>query len=235
MFLEHEDYDSHITVFSPDGRLLQVEYALEAVYNSLTVMGISCLGGVVLAAEERFESRLDDPNFSQKIYMIDEHLGAAVAGITSDACILIDEARIYAQINRLMYGEPIYVESAARRVGDIMQFYTQHAGARPFGAAIIFGGIDMSGPRLFTLDPSGTYRSYRALTLGVGREAAERLLTAKYREDLKIEEAVNLALRCLMKTQAENKTVRIAVIPSETKMFRMLSGEEIKLYTGRLH
>jgi len=222
-------YDRAITVFSPDGRLFQVEYALETVYRGPTIIGISCPEGVVIGAEEKVESRLQDPNFSQKIYEVDEHLGAAVVGISSDARILIDEARIYSQSNRLMYDEPVDVEIATKRTGDVMQLYTQHAGVRPFGVSVIFAGVDKMGARLFTTDPSGSYRAYKAVAIGVGRETAETVLKAEYREDLTLEEAVKLAVKCLVKSlqaREEQPKIKLAVVPVDTKRFRLVPDEE---------
>ncbi len=222
-------YDRAITVFSPDGRLFQVEYALETVYRGSTIVGLLCPEGVVIGAEEKIESNLQDPNFSQKIYEVDEHLGAAVIGLSSDARILIDEARVYAQSNRLMYDEPIDVEILAKRIGDIKQLYTQHAGVRPFGVSIIFGGVDKVGGHLFTTDPSGTYRSYKAVTIGIGREVVENILKEEYREDLSLKEAIGLAVKCLAKsiqTRGEQPNLKMAVVPAETKRFKILSAEE---------
>ncbi len=226
-------YDRAITVFSPDGRLFQVEYALETVYRGATIIGISCPEGVVIGAEEKIESKLQDPNFSQKIYEVDEHMGAAVVGLSSDARILIDQARIYAQSNRLMYDEPADVEVIAKRIGDLKQLYTQHAGVRPFGVSIIFGGVDRTGNRIFTTDPSGSYRAYKAVAIGIGRETAEKILKGEYRDDLKLDEAVKLAVKCLVKAleaRGEKPRIKIAVIPSETKRFRLLPDEEIDVY-----
>jgi len=226
-------YDRAITVFSPDGRLFQVEYALETVYRGATIIGISCPEGVVIGAEEKIESKLQDPNFSQKIYEVDEHLGAAVVGLSSDARILIDQARIYAQSNRLMYDEPADIEIIAKRIGDLKQLYTQHAGVRPFGVSIIFGGVDRTGSRIFTTDPSGSYRAYKAVAIGIGRETAEKILKEEYRDDLRLDEAVKLAVKCLVKAleaRGEKPRIKIAVIPSETKRFRLLPDEEIDVY-----
>ena len=233
MFAEPGTYDEVITVFSPDGRLFQVEYALETVYRGPTIIGVSCPEGVVIGAEEKVESRLRDPNFSEKIYEVDEHLGGAIVGLGSDARVLIDYARIYAQSNRLMYDEPADVEIVARGIGDLMQLYTQYEGVRPFGVSIIFAGVDKVGSRLFTTDPSGSYRAYRAVAIGIGHETAQNLLEKEYREDLKLDEAVKLAVKCLVKARIEKSTVRIAVIPSETKRFRMLTAEEVKPYMRR--
>jgi len=237
MFAEPGTYDEITTVFSPDGRLLQVEYAVEAVNRGATVLGVSCREGVVLGAEEQVQAELQDPNFGWKIHGVDEHLGVAVVGLASDARILIDQARIEAQINKLTYDEPIDVEVLTKRIGNIEQAYTQHEWVRPFGVSIIFGGVDKTGNRLFATDPSGSYRAYRAVALGSGREVAEDILKEEYREDLKLDEAVKLAVKCLVKAieaRREKLTVSIAVIPSETKRFRMLTAEEIEPYMPRV-
>jgi len=233
MFVEPGTYDEVITVFSPDGRLLQVEYALETVYRSPTIIGVSCPEGVVIGAEEMVDSKLRDPVFSEKVYEVDEHLGAAIVGLSSDARILIDYARIYAQSNRLMYDEPADVEIIARGIGDLMQLYTQHAGVRPFGVSIIFAGVDKVGSRLFTTDPSGSYRAYKAVAIGIGHDTVQNLLEKEYLEDLKLDEAVKLAGKCLAKARTEKSTVRIAVIPSETRRFGMLTAEEVQPYMRR--
>jgi len=222
-------YDRAITVFSPDGRLFQVEYALETVRRGPTIIGISCPKGVVIGAEEKVESRLQDPNFSQKIYEVDGHLGAAVVGISSDARILIDEARIYSQSNRLMYDEPVDVEIVTKRIGDVMQLYTQHAGVRPFGVSIIFAGVDKMGARLFATDPSGSYRAYKAVAIGIGSETAENILREGYQEDAALTEEVKLAVKCLVKSlqaREEQPKIKLAVVPSDTRAFRTLPDEE---------
>lgn len=226
-------YDRAITVFSPDGRLFQVEYALETVNRGPTIVGTVCPEGIVLGAEERFQTELQDPDFTWKLYEIDGHLGAAVVGLGSDARILIDQARVYAQSNRLMYDEPIDVEVITKRIGDIEQMYTQHAGVRPFGVSIIFGGVDKSGNRLFTTDPSGSYRAYKAVAVGVGRETVENLLKEEYRDNIKLEEAIKLTIKCLVKAleaRGETPRVKIAVIPSKVPKLRFLTDEEIKAY-----
>jgi proteasome alpha subunit len=120
-------YDRAITVFSPQGRLYQVEYALETVKSGSTVVGVAINEGIVLAVEERAYSKLQNPNYSQKLFQIDEHIGAASSGLISDARILIDSARVYAQIYRLTYDIMPSAEVIAKRIGDTMQLYTQHA------------------------------------------------------------------------------------------------------------
>ena len=224
-------YDRAITVFSPDGRLFQVEYALETVNRGATIVGIACSEGVVLGAEEKIETKLQDTNFTWKLYTVDDHLGAAVVGLGSDARILIDQARIYAQSNRLMYDEPIDVEIMTKRVGDVKQFYTQHAGVRPFGVSIIFGGVDKTGSRVFSTDPSGSYRGYKAVAVGIGRETVEGILKEEYREDLSLDEAVKLAIKSLTQAliaRGEPKRIKISIVPSKTKKLEALSEEQIE-------
>jgi len=224
-------YDRAITVFSPDGRLFQVEYALETVNRGATIVGIVCPEGVVLGAEEKIETKLQDTNFTWKLYAVDDHLGAAVVGLGSDARILIDQARIYAQSNRLMYDEPIDVEIITKRVGDVKQLYTQHAGVRPFGVSIIFGGVDKTGSRVFSTDPSGSYRGYKAVAVGISRETVEAILKDEYRDDLNLDETTQLAVKCLtraLEARGEPKRIKIILIPIETKKLRKLSDEEIE-------
>jgi proteasome alpha subunit len=226
-------YDRAITVFSPDGRLFQVEYALETVNRGATILGIACSEGIVLGAEEKIETKLQDANFTWKLYEVDDHLGAAVVGLGSDARILIDQARIYSQSNRLMYDEAIDIEVITKRIGDIKQLYTQHAGVRPFGVSIIFGGVDKTGNRIFSTDPSGSYRGYKAVAVGIGRETVEGILKEKYREDASLDETIKLAIECLTKSleaRGEPPRIKITAIPSETKKLRMLSEKEIEAY-----
>jgi len=233
MFAVPGAYDRAITVFSPDGRLFQVEYALETVNRGATILGIICSEGVVLGAEEKIETKLQDPNFAWKLYEIDDHVGAAVVGLGSDARILIDHARVYSQSNRLMYDEPIDVEVITKRIGDVKQLYTQHAGVRPFGVSIVFGGVDKTGTKLFSTDPSGSYRGYKAVAIGIGRETVEGILKAEYKEDLSLDSATKLAIKCLVKsleTRGEAPRLKIALIPVATKKLRMLADEEIEDY-----
>jgi len=236
MFAKPGAYDRAITIFSPDGRLFQVEYALETVKRGSIVLGIKCSEGVVLAAEEKAASNLQDPDFAWKIFQIDEHIGAAIAGLSSDARILIDQARIYAQSNRLTYDEAADVEVLSKRVGDTEQIYTQHAGVRPFGVSIIFGGVDKGGCRLFQTDPSGAVWGYKAVAVGAGSETVKELLEAEHRDDLSLEQAILLALKCLSKVvegSLEPQKINIATISSDTKKFKLLTKQEVKKYVDK--
>ena len=229
-------YDRAITVFSPEGRLFQVEYAMNLVDRGATILGIKCSEGVVLGAEETVEP-LEEAESSWKIFKIDEHVGAAIVGLSSDARILIDQARVYAQSNRLTYDEPIDVEVVTKRVCDIKQLYTQHAGVRPFGVAIIFGGVDKTGNRLFGTHPSGTYRRYKATAQGAGRETVINILKEEYREDMKLDEATKLGIKCLAKALEARQLpprIKVAVIPAATKKMEMLSDEKIQGFMKEL-
>jgi len=229
-------YDRAITVFSPDGRLFQVEYAMELVNRGATILGIRCPEGVVLGSEENVEP-LEEVEYSWKIFKVDDHIAAAIVGLSSDARILIDQARVYAQSNRLTYDEPIDTEVVTKRICDIKQLYTQHAGVRPFGISLIFGGVDKTGSRLFGTHPSGTYRGFKATALGAGRETVLPILREEYREEMSLEEAAKLAVKCLTKAMEARQLpprIKMVVIPSATKKMEMLSDEKIESYMKEL-
>jgi proteasome alpha subunit len=237
MFTSPSAYDRAITIFSPDGRLFQVEYALETVKRGSTVLGIACHEGVVLGAEERSTSRLQDPNFGWKIFEIDDHVGVAVSGLSSDARILVDQARIHAQSNRLMYDEPIDVEILSKKIGDVEQVYTQHAGVRPFGVSLIFGGVDKVGSKLFQTDPSGACWSYKAVSIGAGSDTVRETLEINYKEESSLKETILLAVQCFSKViegKLDPQKMKISTIPTETKKFTVLTDEEVAKYIGKI-
>lgn len=237
MFTTPSAYDRAITIFSPDGRLFQVEYALETVKRGSTVLGIACPEGVVLAAEERSASRLQDPDFSWKIFQVDDHVGVAVSGLSSDARILVDQARIYAQSNMLTYDEAIDIEVLSKRIGDVEQLYTQHAGVRPFGVSMIFGGVDKAGSKVLQTDPSGACWGFKAVSIGAGGDTVREILEVKYKEDMPLEEAILLAVECLSKViegKLEPRKTRVVTIPTRTKKFTVLSYDEIAGYIGKI-
>ena len=229
-------YDRAITVFSPDGRLFQVEYAMELVNRGATIMGIQSAEGIVLGSEENIEP-LEEAEYSWKIFKVDDHVGAAIVGLSSDARVLIDQARIYAQSNKLTYDEAVDVEVVTKKICDIQQMYTQHAGVRPFGVSIIFGGVDKTGAHVFGTHPSGTYRGYKATALGAGRETVLAILKEEYRENLSLEENTKLTIKCLVKALEARQLpprIKIAVIPTATKQLQMLTDEKIESYIKEL-
>ncbi|MGD2200169.1 MAG: archaeal proteasome endopeptidase complex subunit alpha [Candidatus Bathyarchaeota archaeon] len=226
-------YDRAITIFSPEGRLYQVEYALELVKRGAPIVGVSSPEGVVLAANETPESRLEDPKFFMKIFQLDEHVGSAVVGLISDARVLIEQSRVYCQSNRLLYDEPVDIEVLTKRVGDQAQVYTQHAGVRPYGVSMILAGLDTTGSRVFTVDPSGSYRGYKAVAVGRKSDEGNSLLEEEFREDLTLDEAIPLAIeavRIASEPDVTSKICKVAVVPKETRVFKRLSESEVARY-----
>src|SRR5438309_10783264 len=161
-------YDRAITVFSPDGRLYQVEYAIETVRRGTLAIGIKSKDGLSHAVEEKHR-KLQNAEITREIFQVDDHIGVAAAGYIPDARSQVDNARFFSQSNRMIYDEPIEVESVAKHLADQCQQFTQYAGVRPFGVALIIAGINKSGSSIFLTDPSGTYISYDAVAIGAGR------------------------------------------------------------------
>ena len=226
-------YDRAITIFSPEGRLYQVEYALELVKRGAPIVGVACKEGVVLAANETPESDLEDPVYFRKIFQLDDHVASAIAGLSSDARILIGQARVFCQSNKLLYDEAVDIEILARRIGDMAQVYTQHAGVRPFGVSMVLAGVDDTGSRILTTDPSGAYRGFKATAVGRKSEEANKTLEENYRKDLSLEEAIKLAVdavKTASDTEVTSKNVTVAVIKSDTKTFERIPEEIVAQY-----
>jgi len=192
-------YDRAITVFSPDGRLFQVEYAREAVKRGTTTVGLKYKTGVVLIVDKRVTSRLVEPGSIEKIFEIDEHIGCATSGLVADARALIDRARVDAQINEITYNEKIQIKTLVKRICDFKQTYTQYGGVRPFGTALLIAGVDETGARLFATDPSGALMEYKASSEGAGRSGAIAHFESNYRDDLSMDEAIDMAIKALHK------------------------------------
>ena len=190
-------YDRGTSIFSPDGRLYQVEYARKAVERGSASVGVRTDDGVVLAARRRIRSPLMDPGSVEKLHQVDDHLGVASAGNAADARRLVEFARRTAQRDRLRYDEPVDAETLTKAVGDHVQEYTQSGGARPFGTALLVGGVTDGETALYETDPSGTPSSWRAAA--VGRDSADirRFLEAEYDATLDLESGVDLALEAL--------------------------------------
>jgi proteasome alpha subunit len=228
-------YDRAITIFSPEGRLYQVEYALELVKRGAPIVGIASKEGVVVAANETLESKLEDSEYNRKIFQLDQHVCSAIAGLSSDARVLISQARVYCQSNKLLYDEPVDIESLARRLGDISQVYTQHAGVRPFGVSMVIGGIDTQGSGVYTTDPSGSYKGYKAVAVGRKSDDANKMLIDRYVDELSLDQAINLAIEVLKEASDEemtSKNIKIAVIPSDTAVFKRLNAQEVDEHLG---
>jgi len=229
-------YDRAITVFSPDGRLYQVEYAREAVKRGTTAVGIKSSEGVILIVDKRVSSRLLEASSIEKIFKIDEHIGVASSGLVGDARSLVDRARIESQINRVTYDEKIDVEALAKRLCDHMQTYTQFGGARPYGTALLIAGVSDGQSRLFETDPSGTLLEYKATGIGIGRPAAMKVFEDEYRYEMGIHESILLGLKALQEAtegKFDVNTVEIGVIEEKNPVFRKMSKEEVASFVEK--
>ncbi|WP_123538981.1 archaeal proteasome endopeptidase complex subunit alpha [Halosimplex salinum] len=230
-------YDRGMTIFSPDGRLYQVEYAREAIKRGTASVGVRTADGVVLAADRQVRSPLVEEQSIEKLHRIDDHIAVASAGHVADARQLVDFAREQAQVNRLRYDEPIGVEALAKEVTDYIQRYTQSGGVRPFGVALAMGGVDPDGtPKLFETDPSGTPYEWKATAIGGERETLQGFLEDEYRGDLDLDAGVSLALRALAQSNEDIDpgAVEVTVIDSETHSVRSLDAEEIASHLDEL-
>ena len=230
---QQQAYDRGITIFSPDGRLYQVEYAREAVKRGTASIGIRTADGVVLAVDKRIRSPLMERTSVEKIHKADDHIGIASAGHVADARQLIDFARRQAQVNELRYEEPIGVETLTKSVTDHIQQYTQVGGARPFGVALIIGGIEDGEPRLYETDPSGTPYEWQALAVGADRGEIEDYLEEHYDTEMTLEEGVALALSALASVNDGSlrpEGIGLATISVDDEQFHELTDEEIESY-----
>jgi len=231
MMPSQQGYDRAITVFSPDGRLYQVEYAIETVRRGSLALGIKTKNGIILAAEEK-SKKLQIVKSAQKIFQIDNHVGIVAAGYIPDARSQADNARFFSQSNRLVYDEPVEVETVAKHLADQAQQYTQYAGVRPFGVALIIGGITQTKPELFLTDPSGTYIPYNAISIGANSDVIQDFLEKSYTSDMELDDACTLAVGAINRGEGidSDEHVRIAKITTDKKIFEMVSNEKIKHY-----
>ncbi|AGB31412.1 proteasome subunit alpha [Natrinema pellirubrum DSM 15624] len=228
---QQQAYDRGITIFSPDGRLYQVEYAREAVKRGTASVGVRTPDGVVLAANRQISSPLMERSSVEKIHKADDHVGVASAGHVADARQLIDLARRRAQGEQLRYGQDIGVETLTRSITDHIQEYTQTGGARPFGVALLVGGVEDGQPRLFETDPSGTDYEWQAAAVGGDRDVIQGYLEEEYREDLDIDAGIELAISALNEPEEESvaaEAVDVATITTEDESFSTVDDERLE-------
>lgn len=199
-------YDRAITMFSPDGRLLQVEYAKKTVRQGSTAIGMVCSDGVILVTDKRIIDPLIVANSVEKIYKVDEHMGATAAGILSDARVLVERAQLLCQQHRVSYDTPVDVLTIVKDICDLKQICTQSGGLRPFGVSLLLVGVDGSGPCLFKTDPTGIYFEYNACVIGEGEPDIEEILNKEYKSSLTMEEGFKLAVRALNTAVGGNLT-----------------------------
>ena len=229
-------YDRAITVFSPDGRLFQVEYAREAVKRGTTTVGLKFKDGVALIVDKRIASKLIEPTSIEKIFQIDEHIGCATSGLVADARVLVDNARVISQVNKVTYAEKIDLETLVKRLCDFKQNYTQYGGVRPFGTALLVAGVDDTGAHLFETDPSGALVAYKAGSIGAGKNAIMDVFEEEYEEGMTMDDAVLLGLKALTKATEDklsSQAVEIGIVRSDEN-FRTLTEAEVDVYVKKL-
>jgi proteasome alpha subunit len=229
-------YDRAITVFSPDGRLFQVEYAREAVKRGTTTVGLKFKDGVALIVDKRIASRLIESRSIEKIFQIDEHVGCATSGLVADARVLVDYARVLAQINKVTYAEKMNIETLVKRLCDYKQNYTQYGGVRPFGTALLVAGVDETGSHLFETDPSGALVAYKAGSIGAGKNTIMDVFEEEYQDDMSMDDALVLGLKALKKATEENlntKAIEIGLVRVGEK-FRKLSDAEVEAFVKKV-
>ncbi len=229
-------YDRALTIFSPDGKLYQVEYAAEAVRRGWTSIGLKSDYGAVIIAERRKVAPLHDVLNLEKVYVVDSHIGATFSGLGHDGRVLIDYARLIAIRHRLVFDEPIDVELLVRNICDIKQMYTQQGGVRPFGVSLIVAGVDRRGVELFRTEPSGLYFRYYAVAAGSGEAHAMNYIEKRYNVKMSVEDLIILGLKALRAAIEEPVTierVEVGYITAEEKIFRKLSVEEVKRFIDK--
>jgi len=221
-------YDMTPTMYSPDGRIYQVEYAIETVKRGAIAIGLQVKDGVVLAVEEKSRD-LQVEDITQKIFEVDDHIGIAAAGYIPDARVLVDNARFFSQSNKLTYDESVEVETVARHLADQSHQFTQYSGVRPFGVALIIAGVDRKGTRVFVTDPSGTYVPYAAVAIGGNSDEVTDFLEKNYKNEMSMDEIMSLAITAINLKDDETgvKHIKMSRIKSDTKLFEKVSNEEL--------
>lgn len=200
-------YDRAITMFSPDGRLLQVEYAKKTVKQGSTAIGMVCTDGILLVTDKRIVDPLVVAESVQKIFQIDEHMAATAAGILSDARVLIERAQLKAQQYRVTFDSPIDTLSIVKDICDLKQITTQSGGLRPFGVSLLVAGIDIDGAHLYETDPTGIFFEYKATVIGEGEQEGEEILHKEYKDSLNLEDGMKLAMKTLQTVLKENFSI----------------------------
>mmetsp|Transcript_2776 Transcript_2776/g.9796 ORF Transcript_2776/g.9796 Transcript_2776/m.9796 type:complete len:259 (+) Transcript_2776:51-827(+) len=239
MFLTKSEYDRGVNTFSPEGRLFQVEYAIEAIKLGTTGIGIQTAEGVVLAVEKRVSSPLLEPKSIEKIMEIDQHMGCCMSGLTADARMMIDHARVEAQSHTFNFDEPMMVESCTQAVCDLaLRFGEDRSGkkeesvmSRPFGVALLIAGVDENGPQLYHCNPSGTYTRFSAKAIGAASEGAQNALQQAYNKSLTLAEAELLALGILkdvMEEEIKPSNVEVATVSVTSGRFVNYAEDKVE-------
>ena len=222
------------TMYSPDGRIYQVEYAMETVKRGTLALGISTKEGVIMAVEEKPRA-LQTKNITQKIFQVDFHIGIAAAGYIPDARVQVDGARFFSQGNKMTYDESVEVATVAKHLADQAHQFTQYGGVRPNGVAMIIAGVDQKGESIYITDPSGTYVQYSAIAIGSGSDEVNGFLEKYYSKDMSLDDAASLAIAAI-NLKAEEKGVnhvKMAKITTESKVFEKVSETDLQNYSQK--
>ncbi|KAF6245227.1 archaeal proteasome endopeptidase complex subunit alpha [Nitrosopumilus sp. b2] len=226
-------YDMTPTMYSPDGRIYQVEYAIETVKRGTLAIGVLSKEGVIMAVEEKPRT-LQSTDVTQKIFQVDYHIGVAAAGYIPDARVQVDSARFFSQGNRMTYDESVEVATVAKHLADQAHQFTQYGGVRPNGVSMIIAGVDQKGESIYVTDPSGTYVQFTAIAIGAGSDDVNAFLEKNYKDDLSLEDAAALAIAAI-KLKAEQKEgvndIKMAKISSESKIFEKVSEADLQKYS----
>ena len=226
-------YDMTPTMYSPDGRIYQVEYAIETVKRGTLAIGVRSKDGVIMAVEEKPRA-LQTSNVTQKIFQVDKHIGIAAAGYIPDARVQVDNARYFSQGNKMTYDEPVEIETVAKYLADQSHQFTQYSGVRPYGVALIIAGVDQKGESIYVTDPSGTYVSYAAVAIGAGSEEVSEFLEKNYNSDLGLEDAGALAVAAInLKAEKKDgvKHIKMSKITTENKVLERISEGDLEKYS----
>lgn len=224
-------YDRAATMFSPEGHLLQVEYAEKTVRLGSASIGMVCTDGVFIIADRRVEDKLITQKSATKIYEIDNHLIASVAGIVSDARVLIERAQLIAQQHRVTYDSEIEPELVIKEIANIKQQFTQYSGARPFGVSIMIAGINGKKPELYSSDVTGNYFSYYAHAIGENDMKIKEKLREEYKKELTLKQGIKIALRILEETQEKGFNINrfeLIFIRNDNKKIERRDGADIR-------
>ena len=226
-------YDQTPTMYSPDGRIYQVEYAIETVKRGTLAIGISTKEGVIMAVEEK-PRPLQTKNVTQKIFQVDYHIGVAAAGYIPDARVQVDNARFFSQGNRMTYDESVEVATVAKHLADNSHQLTQYGGVRPNGVSLIIAGIDQKGESIYVTDPSGTYVQYAAVAIGAGSDDVNSFLEKHYNSEMSLDDAASLAIAAI-NLKAEQKEgvnhIKMAKITTQTSSFEKVSEQDLQNYS----
>jgi len=225
-------YSFSLTTFSPSGKLVQIEYALNAVASGTTSLGIKATNGVVIATEKKLRSALVDEATVQRISTLTPNIGVAYSGMGPDSRVLVRKARKQAQAYYQLYKEQIPVAQLCREVATVMQEFTQSGGVRPFGVSLLLAGYDENGPQLYQIDPSGSYFAWKASAIGKNMTNAKTFLEKRYSDDMEIEDAIHTALLTLkegFEGQISGNNIEVAIVgPDQT--FKVLTAAEVSDY-----